>query len=118
MLCLTYLVIQNNQQAQFLYLYFMPATIITNIKQLINVRPESNLLRGKQLAELPCIDNAFLAIEDGIISDFGPMSTLKLQTSNFKHQIDASNQFVLPAWCDSHTHLVFAGSRENEFLNK
>jgi len=96
----------------------MSSTLITNIKQLVNVRPESPLLRGKQLADLPCVENAYLTIEDGIISGFGPMSALKSQSSNLKHQIDATHQFVLPAWCDSHTHLVFAGSRESEFVDK
>jgi imidazolonepropionase len=96
----------------------MSSTLITNIKQLVNVRPESPLLRGKQLADLPCVENAYLTIEDGIISGFGPMSALKSQSSNLKDQIDASHQFVLPGWCDSHTHLVFAGSRESEFVDK
>jgi len=96
----------------------MSSTLITNIKQLVNVRTDCSLLRGKQLSELPCIDNAYLILEDGIIAELGKMSSLKPQTSNFKQQIDASHQFVLPAWCDSHTHLVFAGSREGEFVDK
>jgi imidazolonepropionase len=96
----------------------MPSSLVTNIKQLVNVRSESHLLRGKLLADLPCIDNAYLVIEDGIISEFGTMNDLKLNTENGKHHIDAQHQYVLPAWCDSHTHLVFAGSRESEFVDK
>ncbi len=96
----------------------MASTLINNIKSLVNVRGESHLLRGKHLAELPCIENAYTVIEDGIISEFGKMSALKSHPADFKSKIDASNQFVLPCWCDSHTHLVFAGSRENEFVDK
>lgn len=94
------------------------ATLITNIKTLVNVREEPKLLRGKDLAELPCIDNAYLIIDDGRISDFGLMPNLEPQTSNLKQTIDASGQFILPCWCDSHTHLVFAASREEEFVDK
>jgi imidazolonepropionase len=93
-------------------------TLITNIKQLVNVREESNLLRGKELSKLPCIANAFLVIEDEKISEYGEMKNLKLQASSFKETIDASGQFILPCWCDSHTHLVFAASREEEFVDK
>jgi len=93
-------------------------TLITNIKQLVNVSEGSKLLRGKELSVLPCIENAYLIIEDGIITEYGSINTLKPQPSNFKQAIDASGQFVLPCWCDSHTHLVFAASREEEFVDK
>jgi len=94
------------------------ATLISNIKQLVGVREESKLLKGKELSVLPCIDNAYLIIEDGVIVEFGEMKNIKHQTSNFKQTIDASSQFILPCWCDSHTHLVFASSREEEFVDK
>lgn len=93
-------------------------TLITNIKQLVNVREESKLLRGKELAELPCIQDAFLVIENGIITSYGSMQNIQQSTSNIQHSIDATGQFVLPCWCDSHTHLVFAASREEEFVDK
>jgi imidazolonepropionase len=96
----------------------MPSQIITNIKQLVNVRKQSHLLRGAELAELPVIDNAYLIIEDGIIAEYGKMQDMQHATHNTHHTIDVSGQFILPAWCDSHTHIVFAGSRENEFVNK
>jgi len=96
----------------------MSSTVITNIKKLVNVRDETLLLRGKWLANLPCIDDAYLVIEDGIIADFGPMMDMRPQVANIQHKIVAQDQFVLPSWCDSHTHLVFAGSRENEFVDK
>ncbi len=93
-------------------------TLISNIKQLVNTREESKLLRGTELSVLPCIENAFVIIEDGTIVEYGVMSSLKHQTSNFKQTIDASGQFIFPCWCDSHTHLVFAASREEEFVDK
>src|SRR5215204_6076060 len=93
----------------------MPSLLINNIKQLVNVRDEYHVLRGKQLAKLPCIDNAWLLIEDDEIADFGPMTLPVSQPSTI---IDATGQFVLPCWCDSHTHLVFAASREEEFVYK
>ncbi len=94
-------------------------TIITNIKCLAGVRKENELLRGKALAEIPFIENAYLIIENSIISSFGKMNDLKVSIdSSFDKVIDVQGQFVLPAWCDSHSHLVFAGSRENEFVDK
>jgi imidazolonepropionase len=94
-------------------------TLIINIKALVNVRSENKLLRGIDLRELPIIENAFLLIEDGIIAKWGLMENLKQELPVLpNHQIDASGQFVMPTWCDSHTHMVFAGSRENEFVDK
>jgi len=93
----------------------MATQIIINVKQLVNVREQTHLLRGKELAELPVIENAYLVIEDGIIAEYGEMK-------DFAHsQFTTHNSqgaMVLPAWVDSHTHLVFAGSRENEFVDK
>ncbi len=97
---------------------YMSTTIITNIKCLVNTRTQNQLLRAKELAELPCISNAYLIIEDGLIVEYGKMSSIQHATLNIQHKIDASNQFILPAWCDSHTHIVFAGSREEEFVDK
>ena len=94
------------------------ATLVSNIKQLVGVREESKLLKGKDLSVLPAIENAYLIIENGLIAEYGRMSNLKPQTSNFKQTIDATGQFILPCWCDSHTHLVFAASREEEFVDK
>ncbi|HEX6845454.1 MAG TPA: imidazolonepropionase [Chitinophagaceae bacterium] len=98
-------------------------TLITNIKQLINVREESRLLRGRDLAVLPSIENAYLIIEKGLIAEYGSMLNLEPQSrwlsgSNLKQTIDATGQFIFPCWCDSHTHLVFAASREEEFVDK
>jgi len=93
-------------------------TIIINIKCLVNTRTQSKLLRGKELAELPVINNAYLIIEDGVIADFGSMDDLLFHMRSFSETYDAAGQYVLPAWCDSHTHLVFTGSREDEFEDK
>lgn len=94
-------------------------TLISNIRQLIGTREETKLLRGAALAELPFIENAFLLIEDGIITEYGAMYELALKVPQLpKHIIDAQDQLVLPAWCDSHTHIVFAKSREEEFIDK
>jgi len=94
-------------------------TLIVNIKGLVNVRSENKLLRGIALSELPIIENAFLLIEDGIISKWGLMDNLNQEIPILpKDQIDATGQFIMPTWCDSHTHMVFSGSRENEFVDK
>jgi imidazolonepropionase len=94
-------------------------TLITNIQQLIGTREETTLLRGAALANLPSIENAFVLIEDGVITEYGAMYELELKVPQLpKAIIDAAGQFVLPCWCDSHTHLVFAKSREEEFIDK
>src|SRR5687768_12448112 len=94
------------------------ATLFTNIYTLVNTRVTNTLLRGKELANLPCIQNAFLIVEGEEIIAFGPMDALKFKPSDFAFHIDASGKMILPSWCDSHTHIVFAGSRENEFVDK
>ena len=92
--------------------------LITHIKTLVNIRPTSTVLRGPELARLPCMDDAYLIIADGFIAAFGKMEDLPYGPGDFHFHTDASGCLVLPAWCDSHTHLVFAGSRENEFVDK
>ena len=94
-------------------------TVITNIKQLVGVRTDSKeALRGTELARLPAIENAFIIIENGTIAQYGAMDSIQHQRSKISNQIDASGQMILPCWCDSHTHLVFAASREEEFVDK
>ena len=93
-------------------------TVITNIKQLVGVRKENKLLRGKELAELPYLENAYIVVENGIIAEYGNMEQIPNSKSPITNSIDASGQFILPCWCDSHTHLVFAASREEEFVDK
>ena len=90
--------------------------LIINIGQLLNVRESSVLLRGNALAELPAYKNAFLITEDGFITGYGMMKDLADDIS--RNTIDAKGATVLPCWCDSHTHLVFAATREDEFVDK
>ena len=96
----------------------MSSTLITNIKLLVNTREQNQLLRGKELSQLPCIKNAYLLLEDDTIAQYGRMEDLSTVNSQPSTTIDASGQFVLPAWCDSHTHLVYSVSREDEFIDK
>ncbi|PWT71932.1 MAG: imidazolonepropionase [Bacteroidetes bacterium] len=97
----------------------MATTLIINIENLVNTRDESRLLSGQELAELPSLLNAYLLLEDNRIAEWGAMADLSAKkmrsTGNL---VDATGQWVMPCWCDSHTHLVFAGSRENEFVDK
>ncbi len=94
-------------------------TLIKNIKRLVGTHDPRSPLRGSELAMLPALDDAFLLIEDGVISDFGTMQQFEADRSNEPPQvINATGRFVLPAWVDSHTHLVFAGSREEEMVDK
>jgi imidazolonepropionase len=94
-------------------------TLIINIKQLVNATENYSLLRGTNLAILPAVNNAFLLIENDTIVTYGSMDELKNKVPHLPENIiDATGQFVLPAWCDSHTHLVFAATREDEFIDK
>ena len=90
-------------------------TLINNINILAGIRSrEEQWVKGKDLKEFPFIENAWLLIDNGIISDFGTGSA----PHSADNIIDAKGGAVLPAWCDSHTHIVFAGSREQEFVDK
>jgi imidazolonepropionase len=94
------------------------ALLIKNIKKLIQVEETPRTwVAGSEMAKLGTIDNAFLIINDGIIVDFGPMDALPINISNY-HIIDAAGKMVFPSFCDSHTHLVYAGSREIEYVDK
>ncbi len=97
----------------------MTKQLIKNIKCLINTGNATESLRGKELALLSCIEDAYLIISDGIISELGEMKNLNTNSfHDFNDTTDARGQFVMPTWCDSHTHIVFAGSREDEFIDK
>ena len=92
-------------------------TLIKNIKELLQVRDASiKKVSGVEMNILPTIPNAYLFIEDGLIIDFGSMKNLKDFTVD--EIIDATGKIVLPAWCDSHTHIVYAGNREKEFVDR
>lgn len=92
-------------------------TLIINIKELLQVRDSSILkVSGAEMAILPTIKNAYLVIQNGLISDFGSMDDLP--NINPEKCIDADGKIVLPSWCDSHTHIVYAGNREQEFVDR
>lgn len=90
--------------------------LITNIKSLYGTRETTQLLRGKDLADFSSIENAFLEVENGRIVDYGKMEDLNAAPQ--KEVFDAKGKSILPTFCDSHTHIVFAGSREDEFVHK
>ncbi|RYJ51188.1 imidazolonepropionase [Flavobacterium petrolei] len=92
-------------------------TLIINIKELLQVRDSSILkVSGAEMAILPSIKNAYLVLKNGLISDFGSMEDLP--NINPEKCIDADGKIVLPSWCDSHTHIVYAGNREQEFVDR
>ena len=90
--------------------------LIKNIKTLVGILPQGVLrLCGSEMNTLNTLDNAYLMVEDGLIKEFGKME----QCPDYKGEtIDASGKMVFPSFCDSHTHIVFAGSREGEFFDK
>ncbi len=95
--------------------------IIKNIKELVQVEVKPKLkVSGDEMSNLQTIKDAYLIIENGLISEFGKMSnisSLEKNIANFK-EIDASGKMVFPTWCDSHTHLVYPASREIEYIDK
>lgn len=96
--------------------------ILENIKELVQVDPTNRLwVAGKAMSEVQTIKDAFLLIKGEQIVDFGPME--KLGQANFEEddlimEIDCSGKMVFPSYCDSHTHMVFAATRENEFVDR
>ena len=106
--------------------------LFTNIGELAGIAPEGLLRRqGAEMADAGILHDAWLAVEDGRIVDFGPMSSLPAVTGNRRTPgragcdeearcdiVDAAGGMIFPAFCDSHTHVVYAGSREGEFLDK
>lgn len=94
--------------------------LIKNIKQLVQVEESQQLkVLGKDMKELSCINDAWLALENDKIVGFGKMEDWE-GISDWTNLtiIDASDKLVLPCWCDSHTHIVYAGSREGEFVDR
>lgn len=98
----------------------MMKILIKNIKQLVQVEENPKLkVAGRDMKNLPCINNAWLAIENDKIVGFGKMEDWE-GISDWTNLtiIDATDKLVLPCWCDSHTHIVYAGSREGEFVDR
>src|SRR5690606_29015561 len=91
--------------------------LFKNIKELVQVREARvEKVAGEEMKELPTIKNAWLFIEDDKIADYGEMESKPSFTGIA--QIDVSGKLILPTWCDSHTHIVFAGNREGEFVDR
>lgn len=98
----------------------MSKLLIKNIKTLVQVHETViEVVAGKDMALLPCIDNAWLAIENGLIADYGSMNDFPGIT-NWKdlEVIDAEGKIILPCYADSHTHIVYSGNREGEFVDR
>ena len=91
--------------------------LLTHIKQLLQIREASvSKVSGSEMKDLPLLENAWLLLEHNTISDFGKMENLGDTTAD--KIINCSGKIVLPAWCDSHTHIVYAGNREQEFVDR
>ena len=90
-------------------------TLLINIHQLLQIRDQHvSKVSGAEMSEMPLCPEAWLLINNGLIEDFGPMATVPKADKN--NIIDCSSRVVLPTWCDSHTHLVYAGNRVDEFV--
>lgn len=90
--------------------------LFKNIKELVQVRDKQiDFLAGVEMKELPTIKHAYLLIEDGIIVDYGSMKNCP---SSIDETVDCTGEMILPSWCDSHTHIVYAGNREGEFVDR
>ena len=96
----------------------MATTLIYNIATLGGIDRKGRLrLQGSEMAQFETLDNAYLLIKDGRIADFGSMDSLPQLAADVK-RVDAESGTVMPSFCDSHTHIVNAGSRESEFVDK
>ena len=95
----------------------MSSKLLSNIKTLAGIYDGKEAIRGKSLSALHCINDAYVLIEGKEIAAFGQMADLA--GKNMPAEIiDCTGRLIMPAWCDSHTHLVYSGSRENEFVDK
>ena len=94
-------------------------TVYKNIKQLIGAYDSpAGVLEGAAMAAAPMTGNAFLIVKDGVVEKFGGMDSLSDADVDDATVEDLSGQFVFPAFADSHTHIVYAGSREQEYVDK
>lgn len=96
----------------------MSQILLINIKNLLQVRElETSYVSGKEMSVIPFIKSAYLLIDNGKIKDFGEMKNSPKNLENF-NIVDCKGKMVLPSWCDSHTHIVYAGNRSNEFIDR
>lgn len=90
--------------------------LVKNISSLMGIHPAGTArLRGEAMNAVPCLENAWLLVEDERIKDFGSMDNCHVEAEKV---IDAGGGVVIPAFCDSHTHLIWAGDRSGEFIDK
>ncbi len=99
--------------------------LIRNIKALLQIDPDKRIwVAGKEMATLPLQENAYLFVDEGVIKGYGSMSDfaesdfVKFSGRDDVHELDATGRMVMPAFCDSHTHIVYDGSREIEYIDK
>ena len=91
-------------------------TLFYNIKELFQVRENNqSILKGSEMKELPSIKNAFLLVENDLIADYGSMENAP---TAFDESVDVSGKMIMPSYIDSHTHIVYAGNREQEFVDR
>lgn len=93
-------------------------TVVLNIHTLIIDEGKEQYLMGREMSRLSTLSDAFLIVDDGRISDYGTMDCWKSLEQHADVTVDANGGMVLPSWCDPHTHIVYAGSREGEFVDK
>ena len=96
----------------------MGKLLIVNIKELLQAGEEIQLKRGAGMGVADSVENAYLYAVDGRIAAYGKMEQIPLELQQDAEVIDATGRIVMPAFCDSHTHLIYAGSREREFVDK
>jgi imidazolonepropionase len=101
----------------FIKYFIQMKLLLKNIKELLQIRePGLKKVAGDAMNKLPSIRNAWLLLENEVIKDFGSMTTLV--EASVDKTIDCTGKIVLPTWCDSHTHIVYAGNREQEFVDR
>ena len=96
----------------------MSRILLINIKKLLQIRSiETSYVSGKEMSKIPCIESAYLLINNSIIEKFGEMKNSPKDFDKFT-VIDCKDKMVLPSWCDSHSHIVFSGNRSSEFIDR
>ena len=96
----------------------MSRILLINIKKLLQIRSiETTYVSGRKMSKIPCIESAYLLINNNIIEEFGEMKNSPKDLKKF-NVIDCKYKMVLPSWCDSHSHIVFSGNRSNEFIDR
>jgi imidazolonepropionase len=94
----------------------MSSTLITNIKSIVGIQTQDhNFKKGQEMNQVSTLEHGFILIENNVIADFGPMSNVPDRADVV---MEATDRVVLPSWCDSHTHIVYAAGREGEYVDR